>query len=176
VTVPAFDLTTLLMTAPKLMLNVQMDDYGVVEERACGCDLDSLGYATHLRQIRSYSKLKGEGVTLIGGEMLRILEEDLPARFGGGPTDYQLLEEEDPAGLTRLYLVVSPRLAIANEQEVVAFMLAALSRSSPAADAARITWQDAGTIQVRRMEPLLSGSGKLAPLHIRKQGGPAARR
>lgn len=56
-TVPAFNLTTLLASAPKVMLNVQMDDYGIVEERACGCALERCGYTTHLRQIRSYSKL-----------------------------------------------------------------------------------------------------------------------
>lgn len=44
ITVPAFNLTTLLPTAPKLMLNVQMDDYGIVEERHCGCELEDYGF------------------------------------------------------------------------------------------------------------------------------------
>src|SRR5262245_43295771 len=41
ITVPAFNLTTLLPTAPKILLNVQTDDYGIVEERRCGCELES---------------------------------------------------------------------------------------------------------------------------------------
>ena len=54
VTVAAFNLTTLLDEAPKLLLNYQSDDYGLVEERACGCELAACGYTTHLREIRSF--------------------------------------------------------------------------------------------------------------------------
>lgn len=169
ITVPAFNLTTLLPTAPKLMLNVQMDDYGIIEERHCGCELETYGYTTHLRQIRSYSKLTGEGVTLIGTEMLRILEEVLPARFGGSPLDYQMMEAEDEQGFTRLYLVISPRVEIADESTVVDVMLNALRQSSPMADAARTVWQHAQTIQVKRMEPVWTGRGKLMPLHIQRR-------
>jgi hypothetical protein len=166
ITVPAFNLTTLLPTAPKLMLNVQVDDYGIIEERPCGCELGSYGYSTHLRQIRSYSKLTGEGVTLIGTEILRILEEVLPARFGGSPLDYQMMEGEDEQGFTRLYVVVGPRVEIADESTVVEVMLNSLRKSSPMADAARTVWQQARTIQVKRMEPVWTGRGKLMPLHI----------
>lgn len=169
ITVPAFNLTTLLPTAPKLMLNVQMDDYGIIEERRCGCELETYGYTTHLRQIRSYSKLTGEGVTLIGTEMLRILEEVLPARFGGSPLDYQMMEAEDEQGFTRLYLVISPRVGIVDESTVIEVMLNALRQSSPMADAARTVWQHAQTIQVKRMEPVWTGRGKLMPLHIQRR-------
>jgi hypothetical protein len=175
ITVPAFNLTTLLPTASKLMLNVQIDDYGIVEERHCGCELGSHGYSTHLRQIRSYSKLTGEGVTLIGTEMLRILEEVLPARFGGSPLDYQVVEQEDEQGFTRLYVVISPRIVIGDEQVVIDVILNALRESSPMADAARTVWQQMHTIQVRRTEPVLTGRGTLMPLHIQsflKSGEP----
>ena len=171
ITVPAFNITTLLPTSPKVMLNVQTDDYGIVEERRCGCELESYGYTTHLREIRSYSKLTGEGVTLVGTEMLQILNERLPARFGGSPLDYQLMEDEDAHGLTRLYLIVSPRVEIGDERVVLEFMLQQLRDSSSAADAARVTWQHAGTIQVRRMEPVWTERGKLLPLHIPRRHG-----
>ncbi len=164
VTLPAFNLTALLPTAPKVMLNVQMDDCGIVEERHCGCELESYGYTTHLRQIRSYSKLTGEGVTLIGTEMVRILEEVLPARFGGTPLDYQMMEQEDTDGFTRLYLVISPRVEISDEAAVVSALLQTLRESSAMADAARTVWQDARTIRVRRTEPVWTDFGKLAPL------------
>jgi hypothetical protein len=168
ITVPAFNLTTLLPTAPKLMLNVQMDDYGVIEERHCGCELETYGYTTHLRHIRSYSKLTGEGATLIGTEMVRILEEVLPARFGGSPLDYQIMEAEDEQGFTRLYLLVSPRVAIVDESLVIQVVLDALSQSSPMADAARTIWQHASTLRVKRMEPTWTSRGKLLPLHIQR--------
>jgi hypothetical protein len=107
-------------------------------------------------------------VTLIGNDMLRILEEILPARFGGSPLDYQLTEQEDARGLTRLYLVISPRIEIADEQQVIETVLNTLSESSPMGDAARGVWQQAGTLQIKRMEPMLTNRGKLLPLHIER--------
>jgi len=168
VTVPAFTITALRVSAPKVLLNVQLDDYGIVEERACGCALDAYGYHTHLREIRSYSKLVGEGVTLIGNEMLRILDQVLPARFGGTPQDYQLMEQEDARGLTRVALVISPRVQIADEQQVIEVVLNALRASSPMADAARTIWQNAHALEIQRAEPTWTGRGKLLPLHIQR--------
>jgi hypothetical protein len=166
IAVPAFNLTTLLPTASKVMLNVQVDDYGIVEERHCGCELEACGYSTHLRKIRSYSKLTGEGVTLIGTEMLHILEEVLPARFGGSHLDYQMMEQEDGQGFTRLYVLISPSVVIADEQDVIEVILNALRESSPMADASRTIWQQMRTIQVRREEPIWTRRGRLLPLHI----------
>ena len=96
--VDAFCFTTLLPPAPKIMLNVAIDDYGTIERRSCGCPLESYGFTDHLCHVRSFRKLTGGGVTLVGSEMVHILEEVLPARFGGNPLDYQLLEEEDEQG------------------------------------------------------------------------------
>ena len=90
-----FCFTSLLPAAPMLLLNVEGDDCGVIEDRRCGCLLEASGLTEHLRHVRSFSKLTGEGITLVGSDMVRILEEVLPARFGGSPLDYQLLEEED---------------------------------------------------------------------------------
>jgi len=168
VTVPAFQITTLSESVPKLMLNVQVDDYGIVEQRACGCALEACGYSTHLREIRSYSKLLGEGVTLIGNEMVHILEHVLPARFGGTPLDYQLSEEEDSEGLTRLYLVISPRVAISRDDEVIEALHAALRSSSPAAGVASTVWRQAHTLRVKRAEPAWTARGKMLPLHIQR--------
>ena len=168
VTVPAFNLTSLLESAPKVLLNVQLDDYGILEERACGCEFESFGYTTHLREIRSYSKLVSEGATLIGTDMLDILERVLPARFGGTSLDYQLIEQEDEQGFTRLCLLIHPRLEIADEGTVIKVVLNALGRSSPMADAARTMWQNAQTFQVQRKAPLWTASGKLTPLHLQR--------
>jgi hypothetical protein len=98
--------------------------------------------------------------------MIHILEEVLPARFGGSPLDYQLLEEEDEQGFTRLSLIVSPGIEIADETEVVEAVLDALGRGSGAAEVARANWSQAGTLRVKRMEPIWTGRAKLMPLHI----------
>ncbi len=158
--VNAFCLTTLLPTTPKIMFNVIVDDYGIVEERACGCPLEHYGYTTHLRQIRSFHKLTGEGVTLVGSDMVHILESVLPARFGGSALDFQLLEAEDEQGFTRLFLLIHPRLAIADEQEVLSLALEALGQASPASHSARSVWQQARTLQIRRQEPVWTARGK----------------
>jgi len=164
VTVSAFVMTTLLPLSPKVMLNVETDDFGIVEERHCGCELEACGYTTHLREVRSYSKLTGEGVTLIGDDMIHILETALPARFGGTSFDYQLMEDEDEQGFTRLFVTVSPRVELQDERAVIECVLDGLRRASPATDAARLTWQNAQTLRVRRGEPVWTGR-KFSPLY-----------
>lgn len=175
ITVPAFHLTTLTDTVGKLMLNVQVDDCGIVERRGCGCAFEECGLDIHLRDIRSYTKLVGEGVTLVGNEMVHILEHVLPARFGGSSLDYQLLEEEDEHHLTRLFLLISPRVAIEDEGKVIAALHSALRDSSAAAGVASAVWRQADSIRVRRAEPVWTSRGKLMPLHIAKYGAQRAR-
>ncbi len=166
ITVNAFHFTSLLPTAPKLLLNVESDDYGILETRACGCPLEAYGFTEHLREIHSFRKLTGEGMTLVGSDMMTILEEVLPARFGGTPLDYQLLEEEDEDGFTRLSLIVSPKIDVADDKLVIEAVLEALRRGSPAADLARAVWSQGRTLRVKRTEPIWTARGKLMPLHL----------
>jgi hypothetical protein len=169
VTVQSFHFTTLLPSAPKLLLNVESDDYGTVEERRCGCPFESLGMTTHVSDIRSYRKLTGEGVTLIGSDMERILEQELPARCGGTPLDYQLVEEEDERGFTRLTVLVHPRLGPVDDDVVVSAVHAALARGNAAADMSRGIWRQARTLRVRREAPHSTARGKLLPLHATRR-------
>jgi hypothetical protein len=165
--VDAFNFTTLLPFAPKLLLNVESDDYGIIETRSCGCPFEAYGYSEHLREVRSFRKLTGEGVTLIGSDMISILEEILPERFGGSPLDYQLLEEEDRQGMTRLSLLISPRVTIRDESEVITTVLEALKRKSNAPRAVEL-WKQAGTLRVKRQEPISTAYGKFMPLQKAK--------
>ncbi len=165
VAVDAFHFTSLSPLAPKLLLNVESDDFGLVEERRCGCALEELGLRRHLRLIRSFGKLTGEGMTLVGSDAERVLEEVLPARFGGGPLDYQLLEEEDAAGRTRLFLLVHPRLSLpGGEEEVRRVFYAALAERGGAASLARAVWEQAGTVELRREPPRSTALGKFPPV------------
>jgi phenylacetate-coenzyme A ligase PaaK-like adenylate-forming protein len=164
--VDAFNVTTLLLTTPTLMLNVEIDDYGILETRSCGCPLEQLGFTEHVQEIRSFSKLTGEGVTLIGSEMIYILEDVLPTRFGGSALDYQLIEEEDEQGFTRLSLLVSPKIELADERVVIETVLDALGHGSVMADSARAIWRQAQTLRVKRAEPVWTARGKLMPLHL----------
>ncbi|MFH1144360.1 MAG: hypothetical protein V1774_07440 [Candidatus Eisenbacteria bacterium] len=166
VTVEAFSFTTLSPTARQILLNVESDDYGVVERSSCGCALEQLGFTEHLRHVRSFSKLTGEGVTLVGSEMVRILEEVLPARFGGTALDYQLMEEEDEQGFTRLMLLVDPHLELDDESAVARVVLEALGRGTVSADLSQALWRQAGTLRVARRPPVWTDRGKLMPLHL----------
>jgi len=92
--------------------------------------------------------------------MIRVLEEVLPARFGGSPLDYQMVEAEDGDGFTRLNLFVSPRIRIADEAEVVRAVVKHLSGSN------RNLWTDAGTIRIVRAEPVATPREKFVPLQL----------
>lgn len=168
-TVNAFSFTGLFATAPKIMINVELDDYGVLEERDCGCPLLKLGFPLHARDIYSFRKLTGEGMTLVGSTMLRVLEEVLPERYGGTALDYQLVEEEDDGGLTRLTIVVSPDVGEVDEAALIETVLDEVSRDSPGADLAHALWRDAGTFRVKRADPTWSTLGKLLSLRPAKR-------
>jgi hypothetical protein len=168
--VEAFNLTSLAPTTPKIMLNVEIDDFGVIEERSCDCVWNEFGFTTHLRDIRSFRKLTGEGVTLVASEMTDILEKILPQRFGGSPLDYQLLEEEDERGFTRLSLVVDPDVHLPSEEEAVQTVMEALSEASTAADMAAAIWRQAGSFRVKRARPVWTERGKLMSIRVSRAG------
>lgn len=167
--VSAFNFTSLLPTSPKILLNSESDDYGIIESRSCGCPLDHVGLTEHLRRIHSFQKLTGEGVTLLGSDIIYILEEALPERFGGSPLDYQLVEEEDSKGFTKISLIISPNLKINDEREVINFIMNKMKKSSARADSARSIWNQAHTLQVKREEPSWTERGKLMSLYVTKR-------
>jgi hypothetical protein len=46
------------------------------------------GWTRHLHTVRSFEKLTVGGMNLLDLDLIGILDEMLPARFGGGPTHY----------------------------------------------------------------------------------------
>jgi hypothetical protein len=162
--------TTLHPGSPKLMLNVELGDHGVLGARACGCPFEQLGLTQHLHDIRSYEKLTTEGMHFMGGDLVRLVEEVLPARFGGHPTDYQLVEEEE-AGQVRVSLLVSPRVGPVDEAAVVAAALRVLAAPQGGSSGEVMMaehWRDAGTLRVVRREPHATRAAKILPLHVIK--------
>lgn len=162
--VPALLFTTLLASCPKIMLNVELGDYAILERRRCGCLLDRMGFHRHLRDIRSFEKLNSEGMTFLGAQLIALVEEVLPARFGGGPLDYQFVEEEND-GLPKVSLLVSPRLGPLNEQEVVDTILEQL-KACPGGRLMTDVWRGGQVLRVLRREPYMTSALKLLPLHI----------
>lgn len=166
----AFYLTTLLPSAPKLMLNVEVDDCGTVERRACGCPLDAAGFGLHLRDIHSLRKLTGEGMSVLHADVERIVDVVLPERFGGTPLDYQIREEEDEEGLTRIVLAVRPGIAEGRDDEIAEAFTEWLAASRDGGlELAGATWRQARTVRVRRVAPCATSQGKLLPLFVARR-------
>jgi len=160
--VDALLFTALHPYARKILLNMETGDYAAMMQRRCGCPLESLGWTDHLQDIRSFEKLNAVGRLFFGSALHSLTEEELPERFGGQPTDYQLLEEEDSEGFTRLTLLVHPRLDGIDEHAILQSVEETLQRLSLAQSA---VWRDAGVVRIRRAAPLLTAAGKLMPLH-----------
>jgi hypothetical protein len=163
-TVGALLFTTLLPSCPKLMINVDVGDYGELDERSCGCAIGAAGLPLHLSEIRSYDKLTSEGSTFLGTDLIRLVEETLPARFGGDATDYQLVEEEQ-GGLTKVLVVVSPAVGRLDDAEVVATVLGTL-HANPDLRLMTDVWREGDAVRVLRREPYHTKVGKILPLHI----------
>lgn len=160
----AIVVTTVARSSPKILLNVESGDHGVLEHARCGCPLGTLGLAQHLHTIRSYEKLVAEGMSFLGDELVEVLEEVLPARFGGGPTDYQLVEHEEN-GLTRVQLLVHPRIGPVDGRAVAETAISALAAGGTAHPMMAEIWRASETLQVVRREPHLTPAGKVQPLH-----------
>jgi hypothetical protein len=167
--VDAFLFTSLLPSAPKILLNVESGDYGTVWRRDCGCQLGAVGLTTHLAKIRSFEKLTGEGMTFVQTDLLRLLEEVLPSHYGGTSTDYQLLEEEGEDGILRLLLLVSPRIGPVDEERIRGIFVDELGGDGGFARAYADVWRRAGTVQVKRQWPVPTKAGKILPFHVIKR-------
>lgn len=157
--------SSLRPTAPLVLLNASMGDTGVLDDTPCACPLDALGWTTHLRGILSFEKLTREGMTFHDTDVVRILDETLPALFGGGPGDYQLVEDEDRAGRARLRLLVHPQVGPVDSQAVSEAFLAILGRPEDGTGVMAQVWRQAGLPTVERQAPRATTSGKVLHLH-----------
>lgn len=166
-TVPSLTFTTLLPTAPIIALNLQSGDYAEIERRSCGCAVEGAGLDVHLHSIRSYEKSTTEGMNFLGPELLALVDDFLPGRFGGAPTDYQLVEHER-AALTRIELLVSPRVADAGPGEVADAALDFLAARGGGQGLMIDRWRQAGAFSVARREPRPTPTGKILPLHLER--------
>jgi len=152
-------------SSPLTLLNVSLGDRATVSERACECPLGALGWRRHLGEIRSFEKLTAGGMNVLDADVVRILEEVLPARFGGGPADYQLVEEEAVGGHPRLTLLVHPRIGPVEPDLAVRVFLEAVAAGRPGR-VASLAWADGGLLRVERRAPVATETGKIQHLHV----------
>ena len=156
--------TTLLPEAATVVVNVEMDDAGEIGPARCGCHMKRMGFDTQIDKLYSYGKLTGQGTTLIGGDVLELLERRLPLRFGAAPGDFQLVEREGN-GQTEIELRVSPRVKGASEGAVKEYFLEELRRMWTGSLTARM-WQHSEAIHVVIAEPHVTAGRKVHALHL----------
>jgi hypothetical protein len=158
-------LTTLLPSAGKIMLNVDSGDCGEIGRRDCGCPLGGLGLDLHAWHLHSVEKITSEGLSYLRGDLVPLVEQILPQRFGGSATDYQLVEVED-GGMPFVEVIVSPRVG---PVEVSALSVAVYDwlRSRPGEQLMADFWHDANTVRVVRRAPYATSAAKVLPLHRR---------
>jgi hypothetical protein len=170
-------ISSLRATAPLILLNVSLGDQAIIGRQSCDCPLERLGWTTHLHTIRSDEKLTAGGMAFLDADLTRVLEEVLPARFGGGPTDYQLVEEETEEGHPRLQLLVHPAIGPIEAAAVADAFLTAISPGSGAERVMGLLWRQAGFLQVDRRAPESTVGGKILHVHVApRSGGPSSGR
>jgi hypothetical protein len=158
-------LSSLRRTAPLVFLNVSLGDGATLERRRCGCLMEAHGWTRHLRDVRSFEKLTSAGMTFLDVDVIRILDEILPARLGGVPGQYQLVEDELPDGRPRVRLLIHPAVGPVDPALARASFLAALASGSDAHRSMAATWREAGLVEIERRPPVTETIGKI--LHFR---------
>jgi hypothetical protein len=157
-------MTSLRPTARNILLNASLGDQGTVTDRACGCPLEQLGWRVHVHTIRSEEKVTAAGMNFSDGELMRVLDEVLPARFGGMATHYQLVEGETTGGEPRLRLLVHPSVGPLDPQRVAEAFLEAIGGGSGVERVMGLAWKGAGVLSVERQAPMSTGTGKIVHL------------
>jgi hypothetical protein len=154
-------------SSPKLLLNAELGDYARVERRACDCGLGALGLRTHLSDIRSFEKVNSEGVSYARANLLPVLEQVLPRRFGGASIHYQLVEEEAADTSTRIVLRVHPSVGPVDETALRQRFLEELARDGSLLDRYQVELlRHARAVTISRQPPIATKAGKILPFQI----------
>lgn len=150
-------ITSIRPTAPLILLNVSMGDEAWLTTRSCGCALEADGWRRHLHTVRSFEKLKTGGVTFHDTDVIQVLEELLPARFGGAPAHYQVVEDESAHGVARLSILVDPAVGAVD--------LPAVAETFRQAFGDPVPWREPGVVRAVSAPPRMTASGKILHLH-----------
>lgn len=92
---------------------------------------------------------------------IEMLETDLPARFGGGATDDQLVEQEGRNGEPEVRILVNPKLEAIDLNEVREFFHSWLGQSKDGEKLMELYWKSSGFLKAERQAPYQTKSGKI---------------
>jgi hypothetical protein len=167
---PGISSRTLLLTALRpaarmVLLNTSVGDEAHLIDRRCGCPMEQAGWRTHIHSIRSPEKLTSGGITFLDTDVIRVLEEVLPARHGGGPAHYQLVEDEADGGRPRLRLLIHPAVGAVDPAQVADTFLEAIGPGSGVERLSSLLWRESGLLHAEVHPPLTTAAGKILHLH-----------
>jgi len=161
--------TTLDPSAPLILINTSMGDQADVDSAQCGCPMTKMGWPIQIRNISSFEKLTVGGMALLDADVARTLEDTLPAKFGGGPTDFQLVE--DTAGAEpRLRLLVRPSVGPLDLVKVAETFYETIGKGNGVERIAAEQWRQLNVLRVERAQLLTTPIGKVLHVH---QSSPA---
>jgi hypothetical protein len=157
-------LTSLLPFAPRLAINVEIGDTGVIEPSTCDCSMRKLGFDLQIRDVAAIGHVTAQGMMIAADDLAKVLEEALPARLGGHAGDYQLVETE--SGLqTEMVLRVRPGAANVPLEEVLKAFLAETGRLY-GGSLSVMSWSHSNGIRAEIGEPVLAGAGKFRAVRL----------
>jgi len=153
--------TSVTASAPKLLLNVDIGDAARLRARRCSCALGAAGLELEVSEVHGHDKVSGAGMT-VAVRVLRDVLDQLFLDAGVPPDSYELYEEENESGDSRVLIVVDPEVELL-EDELVAALLERLRSRGPEGKLAASLWRESGTIEIRRQHPNRTEAGKLQP-------------
>ncbi len=154
--------TGLRRASPKVLVNTEIGDSAVIGFGRA--PVSAPGYDVNLHTIRSFRKVTLWGTSFAVADLYHLVEETLPDRFGGGPHCYQLVEEEEPGGLTHLRLLISPEVRNVEETAVRQAFLAELRKRRHYYDLMVDVLSQADALRIERRNPIRTARGKLLPV------------
>lgn len=163
--------TSILPYSSRIFINAEVGDTGVIEKATCDCSFTRLGFDLQVRDMAAISKITAQGVTIEVSELVPLLEEALPARFGGHPGDYQLSETE-AASQTEMVLRIRPGVSTAAPEEILRHFLGDVKRVYGGSMSV-LSWLHSEGIRAEMAPPVLASTGKFRA--IRLLGTTAAR-
>ena len=159
-------LTSLLPSAPIVLFNVSLGDVAEIPLAPCDCPMEATGWPMRVREVRSHEKLTAGGIAFLDVDVVRVLEEVLPSRFGGAPLDYQVVEQADPSGRPAVRLRIHPSVGPLDERIVADAFLAALGSGYGGTPLTELLWREGEVLRVERTPPARTDSGKILHLHV----------
>jgi hypothetical protein len=156
--------TSLLPIAPRIFINAEIGDTGIIEKATCDCSFSKLGFDLQVRDVAAISKVTAQGVTIETSELVPLLEEKLPARFGGHSGDYQLCETE-AGSQTEIVLRIRPGVSASAPVDILKYFSDEVKRVY-GGSLSVVSWLHSEGMRAEVVPPVLAATGKFRAVRL----------